>query len=204
MLANRSLSTKSATPNSRVLVSAKATPTPVDFAWAVAPGTEVVVASLMAITIGADDNSVFTNNRSSTAWRFPGDAYDERVEKYGRDRGRCLKAYLLLQLEWTFGILLPRGFLSPDLNTQLFGSQGFPEESRRLHLVHADRRKRVIPGSHVLNDGVGLEDMGSNIVSIRAIRRIKGSPVKEANRPRLGGFWREPAEEGTESRIDLL
>ena len=80
MLANRSLSTKSATPNSRVLVSAKATPTPVDLAWAVAPGTEVVVASLIAITIGADDNSVFTNNRSSTAWRFPGDACDERVE----------------------------------------------------------------------------------------------------------------------------
>lgn len=82
MLAKRSLSTKSATPNSRVLVSAKAMPTPVDFAWAVAPGTEVVVASLMAITIGAEDSSAFTNNRSSTAWRFPGDACEGGVERY--------------------------------------------------------------------------------------------------------------------------
>ena len=81
MLAKRSLSTKSATPSSRVLVSAKAIPTPVDLACAVAPGTEVVVASLMAITMGAEDNSVFTNNRSSTACRFPGDAYDEIVRQ---------------------------------------------------------------------------------------------------------------------------
>ena len=81
MLAKRSLSTKSATPSSRVLVSAKAIPTPVDLACAVAPGTEVVVASLMAITMGAEDNSVFTNNRSSTACRFPGDACDEIVRQ---------------------------------------------------------------------------------------------------------------------------
>ena len=185
-----------------MLVSAKATPTPVDLAWAVAPGTEVVVASLIAITIGADDNSVFTNNRSSTAWRFPGDAYDKRVEEHERDREHHLTAYLLLQLE--FGVLLSRGFLGPNLDPQLFGGQGVPEESCRLHLVHANRRKRVIPGSHVLYDGVGLEDMGSNVVSVRTICGVKGSPVKEANRPSLRGFWREPAEKGTESGVDLL
>ena len=109
---------------------------------------------------------------------------------------------LLIQLK--FGILLSGGFLGPDLDPQLFGGQGIPEESCRLHLVHADRRKRIILGSHVLYDGVGLEDMGSNVVSVGAICRIKGSPVKEANRPSLGGFWRKPAEEGTESRVDLL
>lgn len=49
-----------------------------------------------------------------------------------------------------------------------------------------------------------MEDMGSDVLSIRAIRGIKGSPVKEANRPSLRGFWRKPAEEGTESRVDLL
>ena len=46
--------------------------------------------------------------------------------------------------------------------------------------------------------------MGSDVVGVRAIRRIKGSPVKEANCPSLRRFWSKPAEEGTESRVDLL
>ena len=173
MLANRSLSTKSATPNSRVLVSANAIPTPVDFACAVAPGTEVVVASLMAITIGAEDSSVFTNSRSSTAWRFPGDAYDEIVEQYKQDREHRSATCLLLQFELAFGIFLSRGFLGPDLDPQLFRGQSLSEEPRRLHLVHGDRRKRLIFGSQVLNHGIGLEDMGSDVMSIRTISRIE-------------------------------
>jgi hypothetical protein len=46
--------------------------------------------------------------------------------------------------------------------------------------------------------------MGSNVLSVGAICGIKGPPVKEANGPSLGGFWRKSAEEGTESRVDLL
>ena len=58
----------------------------------------------------------------------------------GRGKRR-LTTYLFLQLELPFGIFLPRGFLGPDLDPQLFGGQGVPEESCRLHLVHADGRK---------------------------------------------------------------
>ena len=79
-------------------------------------------------------------------------------------------AYLLLQPEFTFGILLSRRFLGPNLNPQLFEGQGIPEESCCLHLIHANRGKGVILGPHVFDDGVGLEDMGSNVASVRAIR----------------------------------
>lgn len=73
-----------------------------------------------------------------------------------------------------------------------------------MHLVHADRRKRVILGSHVLDDRVGLEDIGGNVVSIGTVRRIEGSPVKEANRASFRGFRRKRAEEGAESRVNLF
>ena len=73
-----------------------------------------------------------------------------------------------------------------------------------MHLVHADGRKCIILGPHVLDDGVGLENMGSNILSVGAIRRIEGCPVKKANRPSLRGFWRKRAEEGAEPRVDLF
>lgn len=112
--------------------------------------------------------------------------------------------HLFLQFELAFITFLSRRFLRPDLDSQLFRGQGIPEEPRRLHLIHANRRKRVIPGSHVLDDRVGLEDMGSNIMSVRAICRPKGSTVKEANRPSLRGLRRQVAEEGTESRVDLF
>ena len=47
-----------------------------------------------------------------------------------------------------------------------------------------------------------MEDMSGNIVSVRAIRRIEGPPVKEADCPGLRGFRRKPAEECTEPRVD--
>lgn len=112
--------------------------------------------------------------------------------------------YLLLQFELAFGVFLPRGLLGPDLDSQLFGRQGFPEEARRLHLVHADGRKRIVLGSHVLDDRVGLEDIGSNIVSVGPICRIEGPPVKETNCPSLRRFWRKCAEERAESGVDLF
>jgi len=46
--------------------------------------------------------------------------------------------------------------------------------------------------------------MSGNVVSVGTIRRIEGSSVKEANRPSLRGFWKKPAEEGAESRVNLL
>ena len=46
-----------------------------------------------------------------------------------------------------------------------------------------------------------MEDMSSNIVSIRTIGRIEGSPVKEADRPSLRGFRSEPTEKGAEARV---
>ena len=61
----RSLSTKSATPSSRMLVSANAIPTALVFALSPRPAAEEVI--LMAMTIGAERRSEFTNRRSSTA-----------------------------------------------------------------------------------------------------------------------------------------
>ena len=45
-----------------------------------APGAEDV-PTLMAITIGAEVRSELTKRRSSTAWRFPGDAYKEKEKE---------------------------------------------------------------------------------------------------------------------------
>lgn len=41
-------------------------------------------------------------------------------------------------------------------------------------------------------------------MSVRAIRRIEGPPVKEANCPSLRGFRGKRAEEGAESGVDLF
>lgn len=68
----RSLSTKSATPSSRRLLSAKAMPTALTFVDAPAGA----LASLTAMTMGEVKRSEFENRMSSTAWRFPGDAYN--------------------------------------------------------------------------------------------------------------------------------
>lgn len=69
-----SLSMKSATPSSRTLVSANATPTALwlDFTPVAETGT---FANWIAITTGAERISELTNSKSSTAWRFPGEAW---------------------------------------------------------------------------------------------------------------------------------
>ena len=59
-------------------------------------------------------------------------------------------------------------------------------------------------GSQVFYDGIGLEDMGSNVVGIRSVCGIEVSTVKEADGPRLRRFRKQVAEEGAESRVDLL
>ncbi len=69
-----SLSTKSATPSSRVLLSAYAIPIVLVFA-ALFPAVTGALAILMAMTMGAETISVFTKSRSSTADKFPGEAY---------------------------------------------------------------------------------------------------------------------------------
>lgn len=66
VLENKSLSTKSATPSSLVLVSAKAIPTFLVLAF-VAPGAAGAEPIAMAMTIGADSKSELTKSRSSTA-----------------------------------------------------------------------------------------------------------------------------------------
>lgn len=66
----RSLSTKSAAPISRTLVSAYAMLT--FFIFAFSP--LAAEAILIAMTMGAERTSEFAKRRSSTAWRFPGDA----------------------------------------------------------------------------------------------------------------------------------
>jgi hypothetical protein len=81
MFENASLSTKSATPNCRRLVSANAMPTVLAFALLAEPGTVGVVASFTAIMTGGDRMSLFTKRRSSTAWRFPGDALEHLLVK---------------------------------------------------------------------------------------------------------------------------
>lgn len=73
---NKSLSTNSATPNSRVFVSANATPTVRDFSFEEPASAFEEDAILIAITTGAETRSTLTKRRSSTAWRFPGDACD--------------------------------------------------------------------------------------------------------------------------------
>ena len=64
---------KSATPNKRLVVSAKATPT--DFNLAGEASVTGTVANFIAITIGEDVISELLKRRSSTACRFPGEAY---------------------------------------------------------------------------------------------------------------------------------
>ena len=84
MLEKASLSTKSATPNCRKLVSANAIPTVFVFALLAEPGTVGVVASLTAMMTGGDSISLFTKSRSSTAWRFPGDALESPLVQVER------------------------------------------------------------------------------------------------------------------------
>ncbi|SRR6266436_3177878 len=79
MFENASLSTKSATPNCRKLVSANAIPTVLVFALPTKPGTVGVVASFTAMMTGGDRMSLFTKRSSSTAWRLPGDAWEEYI-----------------------------------------------------------------------------------------------------------------------------
>ena len=80
VLEKRSLSTKSATPNSRMLVSANAMPTALVFALSPGDTDEV---TLIAITIGADRRSELTKSRSSTACKFPGEAFTKKWSRSG-------------------------------------------------------------------------------------------------------------------------
>ena len=82
---NKSLSTKSATPSSRMVVSANAMPTVFSF-WDLEEVEVGEEAILMAITIGAVRRSVEAKRRSSTAWRLPGEAcgMDVRLDLKGK------------------------------------------------------------------------------------------------------------------------
>lgn len=73
VLENISLSTKSATPSSRVLLSAYAIPTVLVLA-ALLPAVTGALVILIAMTMGAETISVFTKSRSSTADKLPGEA----------------------------------------------------------------------------------------------------------------------------------
>lgn len=65
---------KSATAISLLVVSAKAAPT--DLSFAEVDGTSMgAVANLIAIIMGAEMKSELAKRRSSTACKFPGDAY---------------------------------------------------------------------------------------------------------------------------------
>ena len=69
---NRSLSMKSDTPISWTVVSAKATPTDLNFA--LEDNAAAAVANFMAITIGEELKSELVKSRSSTDCKLPGDA----------------------------------------------------------------------------------------------------------------------------------
>ena len=64
-------------------MSAKAMPT--DLVFVLSPAEMDVEAVLIAMTMGADKRSELTKRRSSTAWRFPGDAFFVRTVQ-GRRR----------------------------------------------------------------------------------------------------------------------
>jgi len=54
-------------------------PTVFDFVLPAEPGTVGVVASFTAMMTGGDRISLFTKRRSSTAWRFPGEALESSL-----------------------------------------------------------------------------------------------------------------------------
>ena len=136
MLEKRSLSTKSATPSSRVLLSAYATPTAFVLT-AVLPGAAGVLAILMAMTIGAETMSVFTNKRSSTADRLPGEAC--LAFERSQELDNAYRTYLLVQDE--LGGLLPLSCLrDPYFHFELLTGQGIPQEALRQTLAERNAR----------------------------------------------------------------
>src|SRR5712671_5600401 len=77
-------------------------PTVLVFALPAEPGTVGVVASFTAIMTGGDSMSLLTKSRSSTAWRFPGDALERLLVKSKRGGEPCHTSLSNLKFETFF------------------------------------------------------------------------------------------------------
>ena len=196
VLENISLSTKSATPSSRVLLSAKATPMAFVLT-ALLPGAAGVLATLIAITIGADTMSVLTKRRSSTADRFPGDAW-RTLNEWHRAH-RAMHTYLFVENK--LGRLLPLAcFWYPYLHLKLFAGQRITKEALGKTLAEGDTREPRAT-AEVLDDRVGTEDMCRNVERIGAMCGVVLASKEKAHGASLRRFCGELGEERAESGV---
>lgn len=195
MFENKSLSTKSATPSSRILVSAKATPTVFVRALAGAPGAAGEDVTLIAITTGAEVMSAFPKSISSTSCKFPGDAYDYGLAS---SHSKPVTTHLFVQLELRSSFALPC-FGNPYLYLQLTSGQSFSEE--RLRRVRAERdtwQPTTTAWAEILDHRVRMIHLGCNIERIWPMDRVVVPTVEE---PDCACLWRlgwQPFEESTE------
>lgn len=191
MLEKRSLSTKSATPSSRTLVSANAIPTALVFVLSGPTDEEV---TLIAITIGAESRSELTKSRSSTACRFPGEACIR--DHHQEAESNSSKPHLFVQYKLDTFLSLPRGG-HPDLNSELLGGQHIPQERFCLTFAQYDTWETCgfAAATEIFNNGVRAKYLGGDVMRVRAINAVVFTSVEETDR---SCFWRFGRKLGVE------
>jgi hypothetical protein len=183
MFENMSLSTNSATPSSRTLVSAYATPNV--FILLLPPVALIVVASLMDMTTGDDSRLELAKRRSSTAWRLPGEAFREREAKENGKRVDIV--YLLVQLEFRTFFALSR-LWCPYFYAQLLRRQGFAKQ----HLGNRSFQRDAwqTRPTQILDHCIRMIYVLGNICGIRPICRIERIRSGSMEEPECASFWR--------------
>jgi hypothetical protein len=166
------------------------------------PGPTDDEVTLIAITIGAESRSELTKRKSSTACRFPGDAF---VRYSLASRGKKLrnsKTDLLVQYKFDTFLPLSRSG-HPYLNSELLCGQNIPQERLGLTFAQYDARETssFASATEIFNDGVRAEDLRSDVVRIWAISTIVFAPIKEANRSCFWGFLGKLGVECDEARV---
>lgn len=148
------------------------------------------------MTMGAETMSVFTNSKSSTAARFPGDACTVLSEHDAVNEDR---QYLFVQNE--LRSLLPLACLwNPYLDFQLFARQGISQEALRQTLAERDAGQPRT-ATEVLDHRVRTEHIRRDVLSVGPVHGVVFISVEEPHCSGFGGLGRESREEGAEAGV---
>jgi hypothetical protein len=169
------------------------------FVFAFSPLTAEAI--LMATTMGADRTSEFAKRRSSTAWRFPGEACGgcERACRGGR------VACLFLEHELG-GLAALSGRGCPNLDPELLDGERVAQERVPEGVAEGDagQTRGLAPRAEILEDRVCAEDVRRDEERVWTVHGVEVGAVKEADGAVRGGLFWEAGEEGDEARLDVV
>lgn len=157
---------------------------------------------MMATTMGAERTSEFAKRRSSTAWRFPGDACGTCEHARRKWRVACL--FLEHELG---GLAALSGRGCPDLDSELLDGERVAQERVSEGVAEGDAGQTcgLSACAEILEDRVGAEDVRRDVERVWPVHRIKVGAVKEPDGAVVcRGLFRETGKKGDEAGVDVV